>query len=336
MDNSSKEKVVSTDEHLEKLQDKIKVLGETAWHDRQLKWDEVEEWLAQFDNTDEIRLHFLHLLSSFMYFGANEVREMLKSLYRDIYKCPTILRIRKEQNHTRDVAQLQELYGKELEQTRFLGIGNPAESGTHLLYLFRQINSLPKSLFINGHQVYRRNSSGTTELSEDSIKRYVFLDDLAGTGSQAKAYSDDLVRTIKAFAPNAKVDYYVLFATVGAIKTIRDETLFDDVRAVFLLEESFKCFSERSRYFRDTENCPNIDRSQELCRHYDRKISRLICEKEGYPFQNYYELGFRESQLLLSFHHNTPDNAPPIFWFESKPSDPFHWKPIFNRFHKVY
>ena len=338
MDTDSQKALIERELLINKFQKKIKVLSETAWRDRELHLDEVENWLDQFGDSEEERLHFLHLLSCFMYFGVREVREMLKSLYRDIYKVPTILRIRKEQGETKDACLLNKLFEAELKQTRFLGIGNPSESGTHLLYMFRQINSLPNKLFINGRQTYRRKSDGSVEIEDPKIQRYVFLDDLTGTGSQAEKYSKKLISTIKALAPNARVDYYVLFATVEAIETIRNKTLFDDVRAVFIIDETFKCFHDASRYFRDSESlgCIEREKSMQLCRKYDQDISQQICEKEGFPGESYYELGFNESQLLLSFHHNTPDNAPPIFWYESLPSDSIHWKPIFNRFHKVY
>lgn len=335
MDHSSK-KIDSHQYQLERLQEKIKILGETAWYDRQLKWTEVEDWLNQFNNQDSEKLHFLHLLSNFMYFGIREVREMLRSLYRDIYRSPTIRSIRKKHKNTKDFNLLNRLYDDELQKTRFLGIGNPSESGTHLLYLFRQINALPKKLFIHGHQIYRRNSNGISDLKDSTVKRYVFLDDLTGTGSQAIQYSEDLVQIIKDLKPEITVDYYVLFATVEAVRRIQKHTLFNDVRAVFLLDESFKCFSDHSRYFKDSNECPNRKRSLELCKHYDKPISKLICQKEGYLNESYYELGFKESQLLLGFYHNTPDNVPPIFWYDSKSSDPFHWKSIFARFHKVY
>jgi hypothetical protein len=44
-------------------------------------------------------------------------------------------------------------------------------------------------------------------------------------------------------------------------------------------------------------------------------------------------LGFGDCQLLLSMHHNTPDNTLPIIWFDE---DEALWTPIFKRYNKIY
>jgi hypothetical protein len=45
-------------------------------------------------------------------------------------------------------------------------MGNPAESGTYLLYYFRQVNNINKDLFIDQSKV---------DLSDTQIKLYHFL-----------------------------------------------------------------------------------------------------------------------------------------------------------------
>lgn len=328
---------MTEEEHFKALEDKIMLLSNTAWSDRNLHWNEVEKWLEQFDK--EVKgssIHFLHLLSNFMYFGRKEVREMLKSLYRDIYRCPIIQEIREANCHTKDIEFLNTEFEKVLQNTKFLGIGNPSESGTHLLYLFRQTNNIKKTQFINGHEVFKRDQKGETLIKDEKISRYVFIDDLAGSGSQAITYSKNLVKDIKDRNPIAKVSYYVLFATEEAIRNIQANSYFDEVRSIFTLDDSFKCFSARSRYFRGKKADEERENTKTLCSHFDRPLSKILCTKEGFPDENYYELGFNDSQLLLSFYHNTPDNAPPVFWFSNRPSELKNWKPIFNRYHKVY
>ena len=44
-------------------------------------------------------------------------------------------------------------------------------------------------------------------------------------------------------------------------------------------------------------------------------------------------LGFGNNQLLISMHHNTPDNTLPIIWFDE---DKSMWTPIFRRYNKNY
>ena len=141
----------------EHLQRKIKVLNERVWESR-ANWPAVLRWLENFDgqtaSLEEERLHALYLLSQMMYFGAPEIRALLKSMYRDAYRYPIIESLRRAHGDTTDESLIASLFSRELLATRFLGIGNPSESGTHLLYHFRQENNLPKDLFINAHQIF--------------------------------------------------------------------------------------------------------------------------------------------------------------------------------------
>jgi len=59
-----------------------------------------------------------------------------------------------------------------------------------------------------------------------------------------------------------------------------------------------------------------------MCRQYGEKLV-------GGP----HSLGFDDSQLLIGFHHNTPDNTLPIIWFD-EPGQA-SWKPIFRRYPKL-
>jgi len=198
--------------------------------------------------------------------------------------------------------------------------GNPSESGTHLLYIFRQENNLPKNLFINAHEIFTSSGVGTRTLRDHSISRYVFLDDLAGSGTQAEAYSREILTDLKHMSPSAQAAYYVLFATTRALSQIRANTRFDNVNCIYELDESFRCFSDQSRYFNGNVLFPKAT-SEEICRHYG---NRLV---PAHP------LGYKDSQMLLSFHHNTPDNTLPVIWFDDPSGPP--WHPIFRRYQKL-
>lgn len=154
---------------------KIKILRDTVW-DRKPSRTDIDNWLDNFSyNTVDIKneqLHALYLLSQFMYFSNREMRELLKSLYRDLFRYPIIQEIRKSNSDTNDFAFIDEKYQEELKRTRFLGVGNPSESGSHLLYYFRQENSLPKDLFVNSHEIFTAIGTGTElKLSDPKITR---------------------------------------------------------------------------------------------------------------------------------------------------------------------
>ncbi len=205
-------------EYIEDLQTKIKYLTEIVWENR-INLVDIKDWLAQFEESSLLdqdeQLHALFLLSNFIYFGQPEIRELLKSLYRDLFRSPLIHSLRRANNNSRDQNFLNARFGEILNRTRFLAVGNPSESGAHLLYYFRQENSLAKTLFINSHEIFKRTSSGGVSritVRDPTLEYYVFIDDLCGSGTQAGAYSVDLVNPLKRENANAKVFYFVLFA----------------------------------------------------------------------------------------------------------------------------
>lgn len=317
----------------DRLLKKVTTYYSTIWKDR---WrdNRHNDWLSNFnshavDNGTE-RLHALYLLSKFMYFGNTELRELLKCVYRDLFKYPIVAKIREKNNDTTDKRFLELEFEKEISKTRFLGVGNPSESGVHLLYYFRQENDLCKDIFINTHEIFRttiikeKDENGLdihrseTSLKDDQISRYVFIDDFCGSGTQAKRYSQDIIESIKTLKPEIEVDYLMLFGTEEGIDIIKKETKFDRVESIFSIDKTFKCFSDESRYF--TKQFEDIEK--DTC--------KALCDKYGQMLWAEYPLGYKNGQLLLSLFHNTPDNTLPIFWGEND------WTPIFKRFHKIY
>ena len=305
---------------------KIKIMSDTIWDGKPSQTD-INNWLDNFsDNTADIvkeRLHALYLLSQFMYFSSREMRELLKSLYRDLYKYPIIQGIRRANNDTIDVDYINHEYAKELKNTRFLGVGNPSESGAHLLYYFRQENSLPKNLFINSHEIFDSiTADGTQNFLDPVITRYVFIDDFCGSGNQAKKYSESLIQAIKNISTSVEVYYYVLFANKTGLDYVSTNTLFDRSDSIFKLDDTFKCFGSNSRH--KPQDLPSIDWG----------FAYNTARKYGLRLWKDYPLGYDDGQLLIGFFHNTPDNALPIIWFDD-PSN-LAWNPIFRRYHKIY
>lgn len=305
----------------DELRAKIKILNETVW-DHHANWPAVEQWLANFagdvSGEKSERLHALFLLSQFMFFGAPELRQLIRALYRDVFAYPIIENIRRANGDTTDRRLIALRFSSEMRTTRFLGIGNPSESGTHLLYYFRQENRLPKRLFINPHQLFSVGSSRDRSVRDPRVTRYVFLDDLCASGQQAEEYSDQLLKELKTLQPQARAYYYVLFATSDALQAIR-ATEFDDVQAVVELDRSFRCFDDASRYF--------VGAPSDI----DKTFALALCTRYGRQLLPSHPLGYRDGQLLLGFHHNTPDNTLPIIWHDH-PSG--RWVPIFRRYPK--
>jgi hypothetical protein len=306
------------------LKEKILHLAKYAWSNR-IEWPDVTNWLDNFeqnqDETKDEQLQMLYLLGQFMYFGSREMRELLRSIYRDKYKYKVVEAIRKNNNDTTNTTFIQESYDIELLKTRFLGVGNPSESGTHLLYYFRQETGLGKDQFINSHEVIRREG-GKVEIRDATIKHYVFIDDLCGSGQQACDYSKDIVSEIKTLNPDAIVSYYVLFAMSDGIAKVNRESKFDVVDCVYELDNTFRCFGGSSRHFNNIAT----PISRVMAKSISDKYGRRICPSDP--------LGYEDCQLLLGFFHNTPDNSLPVIWSDETVGQ--SWTPIFRRYNKKY
>ncbi len=303
---------------------KIKTLNETIWDDR-ANGKRITQWLNNFTDNfspqQSQELHALHLLSQFAYFSSAVMRELLKALFRDLIKYPIIKQIRKDNNNTTNLTLINSKYVDEISKTRFLGMGNPSESGSHLLFYFRQENDLPKTLFIYTHEIIKiERKGGIIKIIPNfpEVKRYIFIDDLCGSGSQAERYSRSIVNEIKTIQPDAKIYYYVLVATSEGLQFIRNNTRFDNADCIYELNHTYRCFDDNSRYFVKKYDHIEKEATIELCYRYGIKL---------YPMEPF---GFNNGQLLIGFHQNTPDNTLPIFWYGEK--DGFQWKPIFRRY----
>jgi hypothetical protein len=320
-----------TEELYEALRYRITVLSSKAWENR-VNWDLVERWLENFQGAsgqtpDTERLHALFVLSQFLYFGSREIRVLLQALYRDLFLLPLIQEVRTSLGGTRNEAELRNATEFALNRTRFLGVGNPSESGVHLLYFFRQENGLTKDHFLDTAQILERagpETPTTWKLSFPDVERYVFVDDVCGSGDTAIKYSEGLLAELKGLNKNAKLSYFAMFGTVDGMKAVRENTLFGaSTAAVYELDESYKCLSDDSRYLAATPH------------GIDPAIVRSVGEFYGKTLFPKHPTGFQNAGLLLGFHHNTPDNTIPIIWADQTHGAQSAWTPVFKRYPKI-
>lgn len=309
---------------------KIRTLVKHAW-DQEVEWAQISAWLDNFsgdflDRADE-RIYALFALSKFMYFGRRLIREMLRSLYRDYFESPLLQRIRRNLKGSRDMDLIRAIYKQELTATRFIGVGNPSESGAHLLYYFRQVNRLPKNLFSDlagafQPAVDRRSGEATLAPKDPSVARYVFFDDLVGSGTQVAQYLTKNLADIRKSTPNIDLRHMSLFSTTSGLEKMNESSLFGgNSTCLFELDETYKAFEPESRYFSRPPNWFNMRDMRNMAEGYGERL------KPGMG------LGYKNGQVLLGFTHNTPDNSPPVFWDEGHL---ISWKPVFLRYDKNY
>lgn len=309
---------------------KLKILNETIW-DRKTSKVKIDAWLGNFENNIE-KTFALYLLTQFIYFDSFLVKSLLISAYRDLYKYKQIEKIRKENDNTLDATFINKTFDTVLLRTRFVILGNPAESSAHLMYNFRTENSIPTELFISEADIGRY---------VEEVDHFVFIDDLCGSGSQAIDYSSELIPLIEEHFPEATTSYFPLIATKDGKKNVRDYANFTVVDSILELDNSYKCFEEDSRIFINCDNKIDIVRTQELCGKYGTQLMKVLVKKQNPEIEEdrlnsnaeSSKFGFDNGQLLIGFNHNTPDNTLPIFWFSENIYD---WTPIFKRHNKVY
>ena len=315
----------------EALIDKLMILNEHLWEGR-VDRPRIDLWLRNFTGATTHqcteRNYALLLLSHVMYFGERELRELLRALYRDQYRYRLIQQIRTRRGRTTPIPTIHQEYEAALHCTRFLPLGNPSESSTHLMYWFRQENLLPQNLFEHPDDLFfdARSTQPDGALTDPNVRRLVFIDDFCGSGSQALEFAATQLPRLRHLARNAAVTlefgYLVLFATAAGIARIRDETSFDWVGTVYELDDTYKIFSSNARQFATVPTTVDRNAVRELALAYGKKLYTDS------------PLGFEDGQLLLAFHHNTPDNSLPILW--AGPPDHPQWRNVFHRYPKYY
>lgn len=301
----------------DQLKQKIKLLSTGPWSEQFTGGDILSKWLSNFNNDEYVPM--LYLLSNFMYFDNSCIRELLHRAYEDLYRRPQIFSIRRSHKNITDMGIINKEFKQILKNTRFIGIGNPSESSSHLLYYYRQENDLDTNLFINAYDAINPNSSTVLK----GVKRVVFIEDFCGSGDQAEEYYNKFVKIIKSQLPEIIIELHILFATEHGYNRI-SKLGYDDVKVIYTLNSSYKCFHEKSRFF------PTLFKDDAGLDLIDKKVCADISEKYGLILAPDFPFGYNDGQLLISFHHNTPNNTLPIFWYSK------NWNPIFKRYTKNY
>lgn len=308
----------------------LRTLVEHAW-EREVTWSQIQAWASNFTgqtaSTDVEREHSLIALSRFIYFGKRLVREMLRALYRDHFESPMIQRVRRNCQHTRDATILRTHFTHELNSTRFIGVGNPSESGAHLLYYFRQINRLSKELFVDiGAAFSEIRPGGRTaalQAKDLSVGRYVFFDDVVGSADQSTSYLSTKLRRIRKANPHVDLRFMCLFASSKGLQALNSKNMFDGrATSLFELDDTYKVFNELQRYF-----------PTGLLETFDIEIFEKMVRHYGQALLPGHATGYKDGQFMLGFTHNTPDNTLPVYWNEGRR---ITWNPIFVRYDKVY
>lgn len=265
---------------------------------RNISPEDVRAWLEQFSNNYESRLMFT-LLENLKFYGTNEVRSKFQDLHERIKKGRELFRKHGEQKE------------REILVSAYGDIG---KSGPSYARDYGQAN-----------QIYHKNITSIDRIhkkieDDDRIKLVIFVDDIIATGKTAKEailnINSEYGQLLK--ERNIKVGIVTICAVQESVDKLNDLEKNVDFEYEFLsadvLNERDKCFSEESEFF---SNNNEKQKAKEIALQYGRKL-----EKKQ-------PLGYGDSELLVTFPDNCPNNTLPIFYKELKTNP--KWRPLFKR-----
>lgn len=273
-----------------------------AW-DENIKERKIREWLTNFTgeclgDVDIEHKLALWLLLNFTFYTARDVKKLCKEIFRQFLREEL-----KEENFEVGLDRNKKIE-KILDNTCFVPLGNPSESGAKILYDFRTENRLGKELF---------------EAKQTKYRCLVLIDDVTISGSQAIEYLE------KSAIQADKVYLLVFMATPAAIENIEKDHKLKLIYSI-LLDSRTKCFSEDSFVFRGEQEEKIKILAKKMCEYYGNKIMSVFSDTNMKSFP----LGFNHDQQMLGFYYNTPDNTMPIFWCDE------NWISVFLRYNKIY
>lgn len=201
--------------------------------------------------------------------------------------------------------EIKKIFGDDLTKVKFYPLGeSPSSSGGNFLYMYRKELGLSEALF-------PYTPINKTDFSE--TKALVFFDDMIGSGNQALTFA-------KQHLQNITIDkYYVsLLAFKEGYEKVKQSKYFKNVIVHGLLSDENRAFSPNSQLFPDIET---------------RKRIEILCEKYGRLLFPKHPFGYDNSQALIVFSHNTPNNTLPIIWAsERNEAEPgYIWYPVWER-----
>lgn len=245
---------------------------------------DIVKWLENF--RPDHRELALQLLRGVRFFNVSDIKHWCQTLHG--YLPPEV---RKPGN-----------------ETRYLGLGLPAESGSLVSYYYRSANGIPTNQFLEPSEAV----DGGFLLGQ-RVDAVVFLDDFIGSGHQAIQFWQDLSASLGAAADSLRFFYSAFIGYREGQRLIEEKTKLT-VNLVRELDERDKAFGIGSS----------------LVVEYARDAAKDIFRQYGQRLFPNHPLGYGDGQGLIVFDHNTPNNSLPVLWSEAD-----GWIPLFKRYSKI-
>ncbi|MCL2721331.1 MAG: pentapeptide repeat-containing protein [Treponema sp.] len=200
---------------------------------------------------------------------------------------------------------LKKEFSSEFSNITFAAIGNTSgTSGSQFLYSLKHDLRLSDKHFPKDFKTIDPNTTSTI----------VFIDDMIGSGMQVeKFYKNELENKF----PNVIIYYFALIGYKNGIDHIRQNTKFNKVFAIQSIDANQKAFDGPLKF-------PDQAERDEI---------RKMAESYGQELYRHGALGWDNSQALIVFPYNTPNNTLPIIWAgtESESETFVSWHPVCPR-----
>lgn len=200
--------------------------------------------------------------------------------------------------------ELISILGGSIQRSLFFPLGlSPSSSGGMYLYDFRKELKLHERQF---------SVWPLSEVNTD-IEALVFFDDIIGSGKQAIRFFHEHITGVR-----QPVIYVSIFAFQYGLDRVRADGCFQKVISGLIFADEERAFGEDSMVFQDATQRLRI---------------KSLAEKYGRVLYPSHPLGYDDTQSLLVFPHNTPNNTLPIIWASSNnEKEPgVVWQPLWER-----
>jgi hypothetical protein len=261
----------------------------------------VESWFENFDSSERVTAQSLLRASKVVPTGV-----LVDALWKEIESevqsgGPVVaLPIRKVKNAP--------LYPEDLDRDCLVDVlpiaGLNAGSAPVLGNVIREIAKTSSALLVP------REELTLAEMRERNISTILLVDDIIGSGRQARTYVDELYRhpTIKSWVSYKKVSIKVVsyMATRRGLQYVGQHARVASARSVMTAPQISELPSREKKDIKS------------LCTRY---CSPEFQQREWTP------LGFGDAGTLVFFSHSTPNSNPPITW-QAKHANRPGWKPL--------
>ncbi|RYU91810.1 phosphoribosyltransferase-like protein [Emticicia agri] len=315
--NGGTEKIASTFEQEEKmllsqqLEEKLRIkteeinslqINSKVYKGMAVTTTAIRNWLNQFEDIHEQRIIF-KLLQNFKLYTEEEIREKLKKLFEGV------------QRYSKRRNLIRVINANELKRSDFIVSyldSSPAKGASFYTKLFANENKIYAGNVCTPELIQKKISENPT------LKGLIIIDDFIGTGNTIienfKNYFDsDLCRLL-----NDKKIFVIVGVITGFLESkelvenaLKELDLEGEVMILDILNNNDRCFDPNLKIF---------DNSVEL------RNAKTICFQKGEYLEPKAPLGYSDSQTLIAFPQNCPNNTLPIFW---KRTD--SWVPLFQR-----